>query len=191
MATTRPAKFVLRGVTALALVASAAAFAASGHAQTRLETPDPRYRMQETDDGYLRLDSETGAVSHCRKVGADWSCNITPDERRALEAEVRALREERHTLQSENQRLRSFLRDLALRADRAAVRPDDLPLDGDPPRSDGRPARTPSATDPDGDGDFAEEAKRDIDQAMDVTEYAVRRLFGTFRDLEQDFPFDR
>lgn len=195
MPTIRPGPRALRGLAALAAVAAATAFATPGHAQARLDTPDPRYQMKETGDGYLRLDNETGAVSHCRRISADWSCTITPDERRTLEAELRTLREEQQELQIENKRLRTFLRDLAIRADRAAAAPGRLPAGSgastDASQEEQPTARAPSATDRDGDGDFAEEAKRDIDQALDVTDYALRRLFGTFRDLEDEFTGER
>jgi hypothetical protein len=195
-----------RAITFLAaLVAMIVAAPVAGAQERRLDTPDPRYGMTEIEDGYLRLDRETGEVSHCRRSGADWSCTVTPDERRALEQELAALREERQALRHENARLRAALRDVALSADRAARGADpaaagagrrDADGDGEdatagrPPRDEaGRPPRDEAGRRPrdrDGDGDFTDEAKREIDHALDVTAYAVRRLFETFQDLEDE-----
>lgn len=48
-----------------------------------------RYALEKTDDGYLRLDRQTGAVSHCNKPeGGDWTCRAVADDRAALEAEI-------------------------------------------------------------------------------------------------------
>lgn len=51
-------------------------------------TEDGRYQLEKTDDGYLRLDTRTGAVSHCRGTGGDWACRSVADDRAALEAEI-------------------------------------------------------------------------------------------------------
>ena len=33
-----------------------------------------RYTMHQTEDGFVRLDTQTGAVSLCRKEANAWSC---------------------------------------------------------------------------------------------------------------------
>lgn len=158
-----------------------------GAQERRLDTPEPRYGMTEIEDGYLRLDRETGEVSHCRRSSSGWSCTATPDARRALEQEIAELREERQALRRENARLRAALRDVALSADRA-VRTVDAVADGDAHGGAGRddPSSARRARDGDGDDTLPDEAKRDIDRALDVTAYAVRRLFETFQDLEDE-----
>lgn len=39
------------------------------------DTRPGRYTMHKTEDGFVRLDTETGAISMCRKSGSSWSCN--------------------------------------------------------------------------------------------------------------------
>jgi len=46
-----------------------------------------RYQLQETKHGMVRLDRHTGAVSHCRKVGASLACSMAADERDAMMAD--------------------------------------------------------------------------------------------------------
>jgi len=54
-----------------------AAFALAGMAVSAQEAqaPSPRFTLSASDDGgYLRLDTETGAVSHCAETGGRWRC---------------------------------------------------------------------------------------------------------------------
>lgn len=44
----------------------------AAHAQT---DRSGRYTMHKTDDGFVRLDTETGAVSLCQKSDSGWGCN--------------------------------------------------------------------------------------------------------------------
>lgn len=39
-----------------------------------------RFTMSPVDGGFLRLDSETGAVAMCTKSAAQWSCNAVEDK---------------------------------------------------------------------------------------------------------------
>ena len=52
---------------------------------------EARYSMTETDDGFLRLDTATGEVSHCREKAGGFTCDLAADERAAYENEIAAL----------------------------------------------------------------------------------------------------
>lgn len=69
------------------IAAAVAALAVPAHADNHAG----RYSMSETEDGFLRLDRETGAVSHCRAKGTDWACEAVPDDRTAYEDEIARL----------------------------------------------------------------------------------------------------
>jgi hypothetical protein len=47
-----------------------------------------RYRMTPTPDGFLRLDSRTGAVSECKRGADGYQCRLVPDEQAALDKEI-------------------------------------------------------------------------------------------------------
>ncbi|MBK8007258.1 MAG: hypothetical protein IPK23_01435 [Rhizobiales bacterium] len=47
--------------------------------------------MQKIDDGFLRLDAQTGQVSFCREKAGNWTCETVADDRAALEAEIKRL----------------------------------------------------------------------------------------------------
>lgn len=70
-------------------------------AQSVPDTENGRYSMSPAGDGFLRLDTRTGAVSNCTNKGG-WACRAVPDERAALDTEI-------GRLQSENQKLKDQL----------------------------------------------------------------------------------
>lgn len=47
-----------------------------------------RYTMTPSGNGFLRLDTRTGAVSLCTVSGASAECRAAADDRAALEAEI-------------------------------------------------------------------------------------------------------
>jgi hypothetical protein len=58
-----------------------------------------RYSMTPAQDGFLRLDTRTGAVAMCRLVNGAPECRLAADERTAMENEI-------GRLQAENRELR-------------------------------------------------------------------------------------
>jgi len=61
---------------------------------------DARYSMTETADGFLRLDTQSGEVSHCREKAGGFSCELAADERAAYEAEIAGLSERLERLEA-------------------------------------------------------------------------------------------
>lgn len=69
--------------------------AAPLHAQAAAPRPDDRsgrYSITETAQGYLRLDTATGELTHCivDEFGA-WKCLIVPDDRDRYRREIEGL----------------------------------------------------------------------------------------------------
>jgi hypothetical protein len=67
-------------------------------AQSVAEPPaseNGRYAMTPTFDGFLRLDTRTGKVSHCVVKDGGARCTLAADERDAYDAEIAALKKER------------------------------------------------------------------------------------------------
>jgi hypothetical protein len=52
------------------------------------DSDDKRFTLHKVDDGYLRLDGVSGAVSLCTRPDSGWVCRAVPDERSALESEI-------------------------------------------------------------------------------------------------------
>ncbi len=74
--------FRLTAATALL----AAAFIVGAHAQ---ETE--RYQIERTEDGYVRLDTQTGRMSICREQGTQLACRFAAEESAAYEDRIDAL----------------------------------------------------------------------------------------------------
>ena len=113
------------------------AAAAAGAQPSSPEGGDTRFTFHRADDGYLRLDGRSGQVSMCQRRTTGWQCQLVPDERTALEAEI-------SRLQSDNAALKKELlsRNLPLPD---GMRPDQPGVPN--PRSSGRSCRTtPSST---------------------------------------------
>jgi hypothetical protein len=58
------------------------------------EATTGRYEIEASVDGFVRLDTETGAVSHCRRRDDVWRCEILAEDRSAIDAvaaELKAL----------------------------------------------------------------------------------------------------
>jgi hypothetical protein len=85
-----------------ALMVAAFVLAAPAFAQgTPPESDDSRFTFNRADDGYLRLDGRTGQVSICSRRTVGWACQLVPDERGALEAEIARLQSENAALKKD------------------------------------------------------------------------------------------
>jgi len=67
-----------------------------------------RYELHQADGGFIRLDTKTGAVSHCRQKGTGWVCESAADDRKAFRDEIARL-------DAENRQLRERLAGLETR----------------------------------------------------------------------------
>jgi hypothetical protein len=47
-----------------------------------------RYRLEKTDGGYIRMDTQSGEMSICREESGQLVCRLAADERSAFEDEV-------------------------------------------------------------------------------------------------------
>jgi len=73
-------------------MAGAALFLSAGlMASGAAVAAEARYSMTETEEGFLRLDTATGEVSHCHEKAGGFTCDLAADERAAYENEIAAL----------------------------------------------------------------------------------------------------
>jgi hypothetical protein len=87
-------------------------------------TENGRYSMTPVQDGFLRLDTRTGAVAMCRLVNSAPECRLAAEERAAMESEI-------GRLQAENKQLRLK----APPGPSAAAPPSNLPSEQDMDRA--------------------------------------------------------
>lgn len=83
---------------ASALLLLALAVAAAQVEPPPVENDDSRFGFHRAEEGYLRLDGRTGQVSVCTRRPVGWTCQLVPDERAALEAEIARLQTENAAL---------------------------------------------------------------------------------------------
>lgn len=92
-----------------------------------------RYTMSPTDGGFLRLDTQTGAVAFCTRRNDAWQCAGVADEPLALRREIEQLKARNAELEIEIKRLDELvgLRDKDGRAERPSLPGLPLPSEQD------------------------------------------------------------
>ncbi|GKQ51610.1 hypothetical protein [Bradyrhizobium sp. Ce-3] len=152
-------------------IAIAAVLIASGaaRAQTTPDTENGRYALSPAGDGFLRLDTRTGAVSTCTNSSAGWACYMVPDERAALDAEI-------GRLQVDNDRLKG---ELAARAPSAKT-------DEALPKSDQLKKAEPKVAEGERKIEIPLPSDRDMDRMMSFLERAWRRLIEMANRVQRD-----
>ena len=124
--------------------------------------PDPepaggRYKLTPVEDGaFLRLDTQTGAMSVCQRKDGKWACEALPDDRRALETEI-------ERLSAEVKRLEGLLA---------------LPDPGNPEGKDKRAERGGPKL------QLQLPSEADVDRAMDYVERMMRKFKDKLRDFK-------
>lgn len=119
-----------------------------------------RYQITPAEGGaFLRLDTQTGAVSVCQRRDGKWGCEAVADDRRALQGEISRLEGENKELQGTVKRLQELLA---------------LPDPGNPEKRAGRSGPR-----------FQVPSEEEVDRAMDYVERMVRKFrdrLRTFKD---------
>lgn len=131
--------------------------AAPAAAQDSPGTENGRYALSRTDDGYLRLDQQTGHVSICTRRDLGWACQTVPDERSALEDEIARLQKDNASLKKE-----MMARGLALPGT---------------PQSKAQPKAEPDSKSP---------TDAEIDRALATAERIWRRFVEMIARLQRD-----
>jgi hypothetical protein len=97
--------------------------------------PPARFIFQRADNGFLRLDAQTGQVAFCSQHSVGWACAAVPEDRAALEKEIGRLQAEVTGL---NGKLAELTGEVAqLKLENAALRappPPPLPPQTVPPK---------------------------------------------------------
>lgn len=95
---------MIQRCAAIAAVALGAAVAFTAPATAGDATPDAaggRYMFNNTADGVVRLDTQSGQVSLCSQKGINWVCEAAPEDRAVLENEIARLRAENGALKKD------------------------------------------------------------------------------------------
>ena len=154
-------------------------------AQTPPKTPpeSARFTMQPVEGGLMKLDTTTGTMSFCSaKAGGSgagtWVCEAVPEDRAALEAEISRL--QRRVAELEKGRAGTGTGVPDIMAPPSAEAPKDAPKD--------EPSGPPDAAKPlpKSDQELSDEARKRLDQAMDMVEQVFRRFFDMVDRLRRE-----
>jgi hypothetical protein len=63
-----------------------------------LQSDEAHYSFHKVADGYVRLDTQTGAVALCSRQPVGWACVAAPEDRTVLENEIERLHKENAAL---------------------------------------------------------------------------------------------
>lgn len=151
---------VAAAALALALLPAVAAPALAA------EDPGARFSMTPSDDGFMRLDKQTGAVSMCRKQNGDWACKALPDDQKALQDQIGKLEQENRTLKDENRRLEDVM---GLNPESAKPGPDT-----------GQGSGSGSGT-----GSMPLPSEKDVDKAFDYVEGMLKKFRDRLKKLDE------
>ena len=147
---------------AIALALTCAVSPALAQDQTQDGTPPTapsRYTFTRVDDGFLRLDNNSGQIAFCSPHSVGWACQAVPEDRAALEKEIARLQDEVASLKTQIS---------ALRAPPLPPRP---PADLTPPSD-----KSAEAT----------KLREDIERARAAVENAWRRLVDMIVNFQKD-----
>jgi hypothetical protein len=62
------------------------------------DTAGGRYTLNKVADGFVRLDTQTGAIEICSQRTVGWACQAAPEDRAAFEREIERLQNENAVL---------------------------------------------------------------------------------------------
>lgn len=75
----------------IALLGAYAPLAVAEEPATNAQTGNYRFQLERTENGVIRLDKQTGAMSLCRENSGELVCRMAADERAAYEEDLNRL----------------------------------------------------------------------------------------------------
>lgn len=92
---------MIRPRLTVAFAAALLAAPATADEATPPDTAGGRYVFSKQADGFLRLDTQSGAVALCSQQPVGWACKAAPEDRTVLENEIARLQSENAALKQE------------------------------------------------------------------------------------------
>jgi hypothetical protein len=89
---------VMKQIGVAIAVAAASLIGSARAEQAQPDTEGGRYVFSKQADGFLRLDTQSGAVALCSEQPVGWACQAAPEDRTVFEAEIARLQNENAAL---------------------------------------------------------------------------------------------
>lgn len=90
-----------------AITATMGLILAAGAAMSASAQDTQRFQMQRTNDGFMVMDTETGAASFCRERAGEFVCSETREDQAASQSEIAILRKKMTELEARIEALES------------------------------------------------------------------------------------
>jgi len=123
-----------------------------------------RFQIAPDGDGFVRLDTETGALAHCDKSEGVWRCTVVAEDQADIDRQILALKEDVAGLRAELEMLGERL---------AAFEERDV---ADAPA-------TPAPRE-----GTSEKEEKELDEAFSFAERMMQRFFDMIRELKNEEP---
>lgn len=117
-----------------------------------------RFTMTPANGGFIRMDTETGVLSFCSGKSGALRCQLVPDDRAALEKDIKRLKQQNKTLREDNKRLEDMVLGL-----------------GNKPGSSSSSKRT-----------FRLPSEEEVDKALNYVERMYKKFRDKLRELEAE-----
>jgi hypothetical protein len=163
-------------IVAIAAVAALIFVGSPVAAQVVTEAPPPgRYTIAPEGDGFLRLDTQSGAVSHCRKdASGTWVCApLAEVERAAVTEEIAALSRRISTLSAQ---LDALSRDVARLQRRAGLEAEPAPQTTPLPPPAKQELHMPGISDAD---------RAELERALGFMDILMRRFSNMVEEMKR------
>ncbi|MCB1510771.1 MAG: hypothetical protein KDJ36_07690 [Hyphomicrobiaceae bacterium] len=159
------------------LVATALGLAISMTSSVNAQRQDApgRFTLHKTDDGFIRLDTQSGETSLCRKVEKTWSCTPMDDGAARLRKRIAELEQQNSALSREVRILRDDFTTLERHRE-----------GGGGQNRDGRPNRDNRDDRPGGRYQFRLPSEQEVDRALDYFESMLKKFQDRLKRLERD-----
>ena len=92
---------MIRNTSAAAVIAGLVLTTSPAFSDAPPPLGDARYSFHKVQDGFLRLDTQTGEVALCGSQPVGWACVTAPEDRTVLENEIGRLRRDNAALKQE------------------------------------------------------------------------------------------
>lgn len=130
-----------------------------GHSAVAEDAGAGRYQIAPDGDGFVRLDTETGALAHCDRSDGVWRCAVVAEDRSAVDRRIVELQEELAALRGDLTALSERLAALEEGEEEAPATSDNLA-----------------------------ESEKEFDEALSFAERMMRRFFDMVRELKNEEP---
>jgi len=165
---TRPRRAAASIAAGLGVVVAASVIPGSVLAQgPALNDQTGRFTLVPAPDeqGFMRIDKVTGAVSLCSRIDNEWACRALADDQKSLQERIARLEQENKSLREENRRLEDVM----------GLNPEAKPGTNGAPDA-GPPGRG---------NNFKLPTEKDVDQAFDYFEGMLKKFRDRLKKLEE------